>query len=86
MSPRTLARLSLGLGFTGFFGLLGVWAVLGGRKGSEAYALAALGWAIIVFLFQQFALRCPSCQREIYESQDVPWPVPVKCGGCGKKF
>lgn len=86
MSPRTLARLSLAFGVTGFFGLLGVWAALGGRKGSEAYALAALSLALVVFLFQHFALRCPSCQREIYESQEVPWPVPVKCGGCGKKF
>jgi len=86
MSPRLLARLSLALGFSGFFGLLTVWALQGGRKGSEAYALAALAWAIIVFLFQQFALKCPSCQREIYEAQDVPWPVPVKCNGCGRKL
>ena len=86
MSPRQLARLSFALGFAGFFGLLFVWAIQGGQKGSDVYALAAFAWVGVVLLWQQYALRCPACQRDVFENHDLPWPIPAKCGGCGRKL
>ena len=84
MTTRSKATVSHIVAIAGFFALMGAWAAQGGNSGKPTLAVAAFAWMLLIVLWQEIALRCPTCGRRIFAGQATTFTIPVKCARCGR--